>query len=128
MQERTARQMLEAERDRLLASREGMSEELDNAQQEGSAHSGVLSPPADQAPRLQAREEDESLIAHLDDALREVDAALQRLDAGTYGRCEVDGEPIPDERLEALPATRYCLVHEQEQEQLSAAERNSDQV
>ncbi|MFN8018069.1 MAG: TraR/DksA C4-type zinc finger protein [Acidimicrobiales bacterium] len=42
-----------------------------------------------------------------------IDAALARLDAGTYGRCEACGHPIADERLEAVPATRFCLDHEQ---------------
>jgi RNA polymerase-binding transcription factor DksA len=38
----------------------------------------------------------------------EVVAALRRIDAGTYGRCENCGREIPRERLEALPYTRYC--------------------
>jgi RNA polymerase-binding transcription factor DksA len=43
------------------------------------------------------------------DHLREVDAALARLDDGTYGRCEVCGEPIPGPRLEARPVARTCV-------------------
>ena len=42
--------------------------------------------------------------------LGEVDAALQRLDAGTYGICEETGDSIPIARLNALPWTRYCLA------------------
>ena len=34
---------------------------------------------------------------------------LQRIDAGTYGRCEACGEPIPQERLEAVPTARFCI-------------------
>lgn len=45
-----------------------------------------------------------------------VTAALARLDAGTYGSCEACGRAIPDERLEAVPATRFCIDHEQEAE------------
>jgi hypothetical protein len=33
---------------------------------------------------------------------------LDRLARGQYGRCEHCGRPIPDERLEAVPATRFC--------------------
>jgi RNA polymerase-binding transcription factor DksA len=43
--------------------------------------------------------------------LEEVDAAVARLDAGTYGICEVCGRPIPGERLEARPTARRCVRH-----------------
>jgi len=39
----------------------------------------------------------------------EVDAALQRLDAGTYGRCEGCGGAIGEGRLEARPVARTCI-------------------
>ena len=38
-----------------------------------------------------------------------VDAALARLDAGTFGRCLRCGQPIPDGRLEALPWAAHCI-------------------
>ena len=41
-------------------------------------------------------------------ALTEVEDALRRLRAGTYGRCERCAEPISLERLEILPMSRYC--------------------
>lgn len=41
-------------------------------------------------------------------ALTEVEDALTRLRAGTYGRCERCAEPISLERLEILPMSRYC--------------------
>lgn len=43
--------------------------------------------------------------------LAEVDAALARLEAGTYGVCAVGGEPIDDERLEARPTALTCVKH-----------------
>jgi DnaK suppressor protein len=36
---------------------------------------------------------------------------LGKLDAGTYGMCESCGEPIGDDRLEAMPAARFCMLH-----------------
>ncbi len=39
--------------------------------------------------------------------IREIDYALQKMQAGTYGICEYCGEPIPYERLKAIPWTRY---------------------
>lgn len=39
--------------------------------------------------------------------------ALKRIDEGTFGRCVVDGGPIEEKRLEAMPWTPYCLRHQQ---------------
>ena len=42
-------------------------------------------------------------------SIREIDIALERFESGEYGVCEVCGEPIPAERLEARPATTTCM-------------------
>jgi RNA polymerase-binding transcription factor len=42
-------------------------------------------------------------------SLEEIDAALVRLDHGSYGICERCGRPIPAERLDILPHTRFCV-------------------
>ena len=42
--------------------------------------------------------------------LEDVERAIRMLDRGTYGICETCGEPIAPERLEAYPASRYCLA------------------
>ncbi|MFN3217105.1 MAG: TraR/DksA family transcriptional regulator [Acidimicrobiales bacterium] len=49
------------------------------------------------------RERDLALSAHARAAVEEIDAALARLDAGTYGICAASGKPIPKERLRAIP-------------------------
>ncbi|HWH34493.1 MAG TPA: TraR/DksA C4-type zinc finger protein [Acidimicrobiales bacterium] len=49
------------------------------------------------------------LFNSLQDALVDVDRALAKLDDGTYGRCENCGADIAEARLEAMPATRYCI-------------------
>jgi DnaK suppressor protein len=41
--------------------------------------------------------------------LRDVVAALQKIDDGSFGSCERCGETIGDKRLEALPFARYCI-------------------
>ena len=41
--------------------------------------------------------------------LGEIDAALARIDDGTYGTCEVCGKPIGAERLAAIPWARLCI-------------------
>jgi len=43
--------------------------------------------------------------------LAEVEASLERLDDGTYGRCASCGGPIDDEVLEARPTSLYCDAH-----------------
>jgi RNA polymerase-binding transcription factor DksA len=40
----------------------------------------------------------------------ELERALDRLAAGTYGSCQTCARPIPFERLEAIPHTRYCVT------------------
>jgi len=45
--------------------------------------------------------------------LQQVRDALTRVDAGTFGTCVVDGGPIEEQRLDAVPWTSYCLKHEQ---------------
>lgn len=52
-----------------------------------------------------------ALANQIREHLDEVDLALTRLDDGTYGNCEVCGKAIAAPRLEALPATRYCIDH-----------------
>jgi RNA polymerase-binding transcription factor DksA len=50
-----------------------------------------------------------SLLSHEQDALYEIDEALQRIDLGTYGVCEMSGKPIPRARLEAIPFARFIV-------------------
>ena len=47
----------------------------------------------------------------LEEQLREVTAALERIKNGVYGMCENDGKEIPLERLRAVPTARTCLLH-----------------
>jgi DnaK suppressor protein len=56
---------------------------------------------------------------HNADVLRQVRDALRRVEEGTFGTCIVDGGPIDEQRLEAVPWTPYCLKHA---ERLEAAE------
>lgn len=50
------------------------------------------------------------------DALLEIDAALNRIRTGTYGTCEATGKPIPAARLRAIPWTRFAHSAEAQQE------------
>ena len=67
---------------------------------------------ADAASDTAERDRVTSLLTTVDDALGEVDSALHRLQSGHYGRCASCGVTIPDERLEAVPSTRFCKEHQ----------------
>jgi DnaK suppressor protein len=53
--------------------------------------------------------ENRALVGQLEETLTEVERALAKLDDGNYGVCEVCGKDIGEARLEAMPATRYCI-------------------
>ena len=64
---------------------------------------------ADTSQVTAERGEAEALAGELSETLREVEAALARVDDGSYGRCELCGGQISDARLEAMPAARRCI-------------------
>lgn len=111
-----ARELLEAERARLLAileDAEGGDHTFGQAEQERD--SDVLQPeghPADAAQEIYEAEQQDSVREHARNHLAEVEHAFAKLEDGTYGRDESSGEPIPDERLEALPAARYTVENQ----------------
>lgn len=51
------------------------------------------------------------LLNKFREQLVEVEHALAKFDEGTYGLCERCRNPIAEPRLEAMPATRYCINH-----------------
>ena len=77
----------------------------------GLGGSGLTYDPnfADSSQVTAERGEVEALAAKLRDALDEVLEALDKMASGTYGTCEACGQPIDPVRLEAMPATRYCI-------------------
>lgn len=66
---------------------------------------------ADRAQVAAEQDENRSLAGSLQQQLVQIDAALARIDAGTYGLCEVCGDAISDARLEVMPATPRCISH-----------------
>lgn len=64
---------------------------------------------ASAASQVFEQQRDLALRERNEQQLAAVDAALDRLDAGTYGRCIRCGEPIVPERLEALPWAAHCI-------------------
>ena len=105
----TARELLEAERDEALRRLAGLTGDFDevvaasrdaNADDEHDAEGATI---AFERSQLAA------LVLQVKGHLAEVEAALERLAAGTYGICERCGQPIGQARLEARPAARTCI-------------------
>jgi RNA polymerase-binding protein DksA len=71
---------------------------------------------ADTASETYQREFDEGLEEDARRQLREIDAALRRLDEGTYGICEACGREIDPERLEAVPTATLCIDDKRKRE------------
>lgn len=65
---------------------------------------------ADSSQVTAERGEVEALAGALAEALSEVRRALGKIDGDGYGRCERCKEPIDGARLEAMPATRFCIA------------------
>jgi RNA polymerase-binding transcription factor DksA len=57
-----------------------------------------------------------SLLSSEQEALNEIEAAIDRIHKGTYGVCEVTGEPIKEDRLEAVPFTRFSVEGQKQYE------------
>jgi RNA polymerase-binding transcription factor len=64
---------------------------------------------ADSAQVAAEQGENRALAGSLREQLLDVDRALDKLDRGAYGVCENCGNPIGETRLEAMPATRFCI-------------------
>jgi RNA polymerase-binding transcription factor DksA len=97
--ESTVRASLEEDREQL---KEQLAEFDGAAFDENFADSGQVA--AEQG-------EAQSLANSLREQLDAVEQALAKLDDGTYGLCERCQQPIPDARLEAMPASRFCIEH-----------------
>ena len=72
--------------------------------------------PAEAASELTEMERDEAMIAVVAGQKAEVVAALERLDAGTYGRCVSCGNDLPPERLDVRPEAARCVTCQQDLE------------
>ncbi|TSC60868.1 MAG: DnaK suppressor protein [Parcubacteria group bacterium Gr01-1014_107] len=67
--------------------------------------------PNEVADSYEAYDENAGVLNELELRLANVKKALKRIENGSYGTCEVDGETIDKERLEANPAASTCRRH-----------------
>jgi DnaK suppressor protein len=113
MDKRTVVARLEHERERLVK----MKRDLEGQAENPAGGSGELADydqhPADIGTEAFEQEKNLSILESIDEQLKEVDAAFERLENGTYGNCEACGRPIEPARLEQRPFARFCLEDQQ---------------
>jgi RNA polymerase-binding transcription factor DksA len=113
MNRQTATQLLENARRELLAMQTVERGHAD-ADDDGAFAdlSSIDQHPADSGTETYEREKEATILRMADEGLAEIDHAFRRLERGSYGTCETCGGAVPDERLEARPATRFCETHQ----------------
>jgi DnaK suppressor protein len=89
-----ARERLADERARMERELEGVGPQQEEEQPEDTG---------DQGDDLEQAGKDDAIREQLNRNLEAIERAEQRLEEGTYGKSVISGEPIPDERLEAIP-------------------------
>ena len=96
------RDQLQEERERVRGqlAQLGRGDDISLAFDENFADSGQVTA---------ERGEVEALSGQLRDTLQEIEDALAKFDAGTYGECESCHQRISEARLEAMPAARLCI-------------------
>lgn len=65
----------------------------------------------DLAEGMEEYETNRAILKQLETRMTEVKVALEKIDNGTYGICEISGKPIEIDRLEANPAAKTCKAH-----------------
>jgi RNA polymerase-binding transcription factor DksA len=112
-------------KDLLLKLRDRVIDEMnflakDNLNRSGKDGAGDLSSysfhMADQGTDNFDREFAANLLSGEQDVLYEIEEALRRVEAGTYGVCEMSGLPIERERLKVLPYARYSVAIQSQME------------
>jgi DnaK suppressor protein len=97
-------------RDKLLDRREGLVGQVMEAEKYSRERdSEATQDPADMAANAYTKELLVSMSANDRRLLELIDEALERIEAGGYGRCVHCDEPVQDKRLEAVPWARHCL-------------------
>ena len=103
------RELLERERTRLQHARDAVHHEGSLLEETGDLAIGSGDHIADSATETYMRELDEGLEENADHLLGDVEAALGRIEDGTYGLCTKCGKAIAPERLEAVPYATLCI-------------------
>jgi DnaK suppressor protein len=110
------RVQLEGERARLLAALDAVNHHGSLLEETGDLAIGTADHLADSATETYMRELDGGLGENAEHLLQEIEAALRRIEDGTYGVCRRCGRPIDAARLEAVPYATLCIEDKRAQE------------
>lgn len=108
-------------RDDLVHDIRNMSDNTGGSNGDSSDVSGHVQHMADVATDMYDKEFSLGLASHDREVLQKINAALKRIEDGTYGLCLATGKPISQARLKAIPYAEYCLKYQEELE-------NSNQI
>jgi RNA polymerase-binding protein DksA len=103
------RTILLEERRRVLDAISYLHEEMPGSLEDETEEMPIDNHLAETASATLDREIDYTLENNSEHVLAEIDAALKRIEGGTYGICPTCGRPIDEERLEAIPYTTQCI-------------------
>lgn len=109
-------EFLSAMRAALVAQRGRLLNVVKSTRAQMAEKNNALPDVSDQAAEGYGDELAVGLIAIEAAQLEDIEAAIERIDKGSYGICEDTGRPIPKKRLEVLPFVRRCLEAEQARE------------
>lgn len=104
-----ARDLLEAERQQALRRLAGLTGDFNEVVAASRDSNADDEHDPEGATIAFERSQVAALVLQVQGQLAEVEAAIERLAAGTYGVCEQCGQPIAAARLEARPAARTCI-------------------
>jgi RNA polymerase-binding protein DksA len=111
------RDLLVDERKRVAAAIQNLHDEHPGSMAEDSGEEAVFDNHlADTATETYDRELDYSLEENSEHVLADIDAALRRIEGGTFGVCTDCGNQIPEERLEARPWATLCIECQRKRE------------
>lgn len=103
------RSLLVDEQERMLRLERDLAENSRQAKDSLESFSDSDDVPADIAAQASEREKDQILGLTVQQTLSQIELALERLDDGSYGICEMCGCEIPEPRLERIPWVSTCV-------------------
>ena len=107
-------------RDRLIDSSQDLQSKAREVQPDG-----LKNEPGEIGTESFQRDYALAMSSNEQEVLVEVEAAIERIKAGTYGTCEITRQPISPERLEAIPWTRYSVEGQRKLEESGGGSRAS---
>ena len=119
-------EQLEYFKSKLLKWKKELLEESENLQTSLKENSQPEADPLDFATNINSQTLELKTKDRCRKLIRKIEAALERIDNGTYGYCEETGEPIGIKRLEARPIATLCIAAQERHEKYEREFRQED--